>query len=244
MENGIEIKWFNELDSTNDELLRHIPDYDNLSVVAAVSQTAGRGQRGNRWLTRPGENLTFSLLLKPAGLMASDLFSVTCMATLGVRDWLRSLDIPAVIKWPNDLYVGSRKICGMLVECGLSEGRIGWVVIGIGVNLNQMEFPGSLLNPTSVKRLTGRTLDIRLALEQLLSRFDFPSLDTVEGRSLLLKSYRAGLFQMGRLCPYRDLKAGTEFRGTIKGVTQGGRLLMDVDGTERSFDFKEVGYIL
>ena len=70
MENKMRIKWFDALDSTNNELLRHIGDYDNLSVVAAVEQTAGRGQRGNRWVSAPGDNLTFSLLLKPEGLPA------------------------------------------------------------------------------------------------------------------------------------------------------------------------------
>ena len=70
MESKTRIKWFDSLDSTNDELLRHLPTYDNLSVVAAVEQFAGRGQRGNRWLSEPGDNLTFSLLLRPDRLPA------------------------------------------------------------------------------------------------------------------------------------------------------------------------------
>jgi len=244
MERGFAIKWFEVLDSTNDELLRHIPDYDNLSVVAAVSQTAGRGQRGNRWLSRPGENLTFSLLLKPENLPAAGLMAVTCLATLAVRGWLRDLEIPAVVKWPNDIYAGSRKICGMLIESGLSDGRVGWSVVGIGLNVNQVRFPGELVNPTSVRRLTGKRLDIREALPSLLSRFDPSLLETPESRAALLDAYQEDLFQKGRLCPYRDLQTGEEFLGTIKGVTPGGHLLMDVDGTERPFDFKQVGYIL
>lgn len=244
MESATHIKWFDELDSTNSELLRHISDYDNLSVIAAVSQTAGRGQRGNSWLSRPGENLTFSLLLKPENLPASDFMAITCMATLSVREWLHAQGVRAVIKWPNDIYVGTRKICGMLVESGIAEGRIEWSVVGIGLNVNQTDFPASLMNPTSLRRLTGKTLEIRDALPDLLSRFRFSALETPEDRFSLLKAYEEDLFQKGRLCPYRDLQTGEEFQGTIKGVTPSGRLLVDVNGTERAFDFKQVGYIL
>ena len=98
MESKIRIKWFEELDSTNNELLRHIRDYDNLSVVAAVSQTAGRGQRGNRWLSKPGDNLTFSLLLRPEKLPVREVMALTCLATLAVRDALCNEGVPAGIK--------------------------------------------------------------------------------------------------------------------------------------------------
>ena len=125
MESKIRIKWLEEVDSTNNVLLRHIRDYDNLSVVAAVTQTAGRGQRGNRWISAPGDNLTFSLLLRPESLPAREVMTVTCLATLAVRDTLRDEGVPAVIKWPNDIYVGKRKICGMLVENGLEGACIG-----------------------------------------------------------------------------------------------------------------------
>ena len=152
MENVMRIKWFEELDSTSSELLRHIGDYDNLSVVAAVNQTAGRGQRGNRWISAPGDNLTFSLLLRPEALPAREVMALTCYATLVVRDALRAEGVPAVIKWPNDIYVGKRKICGMLVENGLEGADIAWSVIGIGINLNQTVFPGGVQNPTSLKR--------------------------------------------------------------------------------------------
>lgn len=244
MESMIHIKWYEELDSTNNELLRDIPGYDNLSVVAAVNQTAGRGQRGNRWLSEPGDNLTFSLLLKPAGFPARDYMGFTFLSTLVIRDWLRDEGVPAVIKWPNDIYVGKRKICGMLIENGLEGDRIIYSVIGIGLNLNQTAFPGELVNPTSLKRLTGKTYDPKLALEQICALFEerLPALDG--DREALYYAYAEDLFQAGLPCPYRDLETGSEFQGTIKGVTQDGRLLMEREGTVRSYAFKEVGYIL
>ena len=244
MESKIQIKWYEELDSTNDELLRHIPEYDNLSVVAAVSQTAGRGQRGNRWLSEPGGNLTFSLLLKPADYPARDFMGITFLSTLVIRDWLRGEGVPAVIKWPNDIYVGKKKICGMLIENGLEGDRIVSSVIGIGLNLNQTVFPGELVNPTSLKRLTGRSYGLEQALAEICALFGerLPLLDS--DREALYAAYGADLFQAGLPCRYRDLASGEEFTGTIKGVTREGRLLMERDGGIRTYAFKEVGYIL
>ena len=246
MENKIRIKWLEEVDSTNNVLLRHIRDYDNLSVVAAVNQTAGRGQRGNRWVSAPGDNLTFSLLLKPEGFPAREVMALTCLATLVVRDVLRETGVPAVIKWPNDIYAGKRKICGMLIENGLEGGFIAWSVIGIGINLNQTEFPGELLNPTSVKRLTGRTYDPVSFLETICSGLEklLPELATEDGRKCLLDTYERDLFQKDSPASYRDMGTGEEFIGTIRGITPEGLLRMEAGGRERTFGFKEISYIL
>ena len=246
MENVIRIKWFDELDSTNNELLRHIRDYDNLSVVAAVNQTAGRGQRGNRWFSAPGDNLTFSLLLRPEALPAREVMALTCFATLAVREALLKEGVPAVIKWPNDIYVGKRKICGMLVENGLDGADIAWSVIGIGINLNQTEFPGGVLNPTSLKRLTGKTYDPADFLENLCRGLVswLPSLQTEESRNSLRDLYEQELFQKNLLAHYREIATGKEFIGTILGITPEGLLRIEAEGRERTFGFKEVSYIL
>ena len=242
------IKWFEdeELDSTSSELLRHIGDYDNLSVVAAVNQTAGRGQRGNRWFSAPGDNLTFSFLLRPEALPAREVMALTCFATLAVRDALQAEGVPAVIKWPNDIYVGKRKICGMLVENGLEGADIAWSVIGIGINLNQTVFPGGVLNPTSLKRLTGKTYAPASFLENLCHGLEsrLPGLATPETRKALRDAYEQDLFQKNLLARYRDLLTGEEFMGTIRGITPEGLLRIEAEGRERTFGFKEVSYIL
>ena len=247
MENKIRIKWLEEADSTNNVLLRHIGDYDNLSVVAAVAQTAGRGQRGNRWVSAPGDNLTFSLLLKPVELPVREVMAVICLATLAVRDTLLAEGVPAVVKWPNDIYVGKRKICGMLVENGLEGRFIAWSVIGIGINLNQTEFPGEVLNPVSLKRLTGRTYDRVSFLEKVCHEIEkrLPGLDSQEGRDGLRKTYERDLFQKDSPASYRDLTTGEEFIGTIRGITPEGLLRIEkAEGPEKTFGFKEISYIL
>ena len=246
MENKMRIKWLAEADSTNNVLLRHIRDYDNLSVVAAVSQTAGRGQRGNRWMSAPGDNLTFSLLLRPEALPARDVMAVTALATLAVRDTLREEGVEAVIKWPNDIYVGKRKICGMLVENGLDGADIDWSVIGIGINLNQTVFPGELLNPISLKRLTGRSYELEPFLEKVCRGIEklLPELASTESRNGLRAAYERDLFQKDSPASYRDLATGEEFTGIIRGITPEGLLRIEAEGRERTFGFKEVGYIL
>ena len=247
MENVMRIKWFEELDSTNNELLRHAGDYDNLSVVAAVNQTAGRGQRGNRWVSDPGDNLTFSFILKPEGLPAREVMAVTCFATLSVREVLREEGVPAVIKWPNDIYVGRKKICGMLVENGLEGADIAWSVVGIGINLNQTAFPGEVVNPTSLRRLTGRSYDPVLFLEKVCRRLEalLPELVSQEGRNGLREAYEQDLFQKDTPASYRDLTTGEEFTGLIRGITPEGLLRIEkAEGPVRTFGFKEISYIL
>ena len=123
-----DIMWFDTLDSTNEQVRRQIDSLDNLSVVSALSQTAGRGQRGNTWSSATGENLTFSILLRfTAGdpdsrfssfpfLRAIDQFVISEIATLSVVELLEKYGIVASVKWPNDIYVEDRKICGILIE--------------------------------------------------------------------------------------------------------------------------------
>ena len=154
-----DIIWFESIDSTNEECRRRISDIDNLSVVAALSQTSGRGQRGNVWLSEAGQNLTFSIVLKfPINVMAGEIepmhaydqFVLSEITSLAIVDLLADFGIKARIKWPNDIYVGDRKICGMLIENSLRGEWIQHSIIGIGLNVNQRNFDVTLPNPTSM----------------------------------------------------------------------------------------------
>ena len=150
MKNKRRIMWLERVDSTNDEARRHISDIDNLSVVSALSQTAGRGQRGNTWTSNAGENLMFSIVLKSPALMAEDHFALNEISALSVADFLSTYGIKAEIKWPNDIYVGEKKICGILIENSFRGKTISSSIIGIGLNINQRNFNVNLPNPTSM----------------------------------------------------------------------------------------------
>lgn len=249
MEKKTRIIWYDELDSTNNEALRQILTLDNLSVLAARAQTAGRGQRGNRWCSEPGENLTFSVLLKfgegalpplPAHLQ----FNLTCVATLAVWDYLHTLEVETRIKWPNDIYAGDRKICGMLIENGLSGASLTHSVIGIGLNLNQTVFPGELVNPTSVARLTGQRHPLAESLERFLGHFE-SRLNQLYNTESLRTSYLKHLYRLGEACGYVDCATGESFSATITGLTPEGRLCLALpDGTVRHYAFKEVSYLI
>ena len=154
-----DIIWLESADSTNEECRRRISDIDNLSVLAALSQTSGKGQKGNVWLSEPGKNLTFSIVLKfPATdikselepMLAYDQFVLSEITSLSIVDLLAEHGIEAKIKWPNDIYVGDRKICGMLIENSLRGEWIQHSIIGIGLNVNQRNFDVTLPNPTSM----------------------------------------------------------------------------------------------
>ena len=168
-----DIIWLESVDSTNEEAKRHISDIDNLSVLSALEQTAGRGQRGNKWTSNSGENLMFSIVLKDPKISARDQFVLNEIASLAVVDFLSMHGISARIKWPNDIYVGSKKICGILIENSLHGSAISSSIIGIGLNINQRNFNVNLPNPTSMVlcRAEDGPLDIHRCLEEFMDIF-------------------------------------------------------------------------
>ena len=173
MESKTDIIWLERVDSTNDEARRQISEIDNLSVVSALEQTKGRGQRGNRWSSQPGENLTFSLVVKDFRIKANEQSAISQATALSLVDLLSRHEIKARIKWPNDIYAGDEKICGILIENSLKGSEIDWSIIGIGLNVNQTAFPEDLPNPTSMKLCTGNSnpYNTREILEEFMGIF-------------------------------------------------------------------------
>lgn len=146
----MQIKWFENIDSTNLEANRNLSFLEDLSVIAAKNQTAGRGQRGNKWKSASSLNLTFSVLIKPSNLLAINQFAISQISSLAVLDYLSIYGVHAKIKWPNDIYVGDLKICGILIENKLHADKVSASVIGIGININQNFFENDIPNPTSL----------------------------------------------------------------------------------------------
>lgn len=191
------INWFDNLNSTNSVAKEHIEEYDNMSVIATVQQSAGRGQGDHTWYASPGKNLTFTIILKPDRLFASDALMITRITTLSLLNYLKLKGITARIKWPNDIWVEDKKICGILIE-NILEGRtIKNSIIGIGLNINERNWPKYLPNPVSLSELTGLEYDLQTELELFLDEFKAQArllLDD-KGRSSLCERFEKNVFR-------------------------------------------------
>lgn len=235
--------WLDTIDSTNSEALRRLPELEGGTVLAAREQTAGRGQRGNTWFTEPGKNLTFSIVLKNLPLSALEAIRLNYLTSVAVASFLEVKGVKADIKWPNDIYVRGRKICGMLLENTLGPGgQLLASVIGIGININQKEFP-QLANATSLTLCTGWEYGLEEALEEFLGIFDrlLPRLLSEE----LFAAYSERLYRKGVPARYHDLLTDREYQGVIEGVEPDGRLhIRNLDGGDYYYRFKEVSYLL
>ncbi len=195
------IIWLEEADSTNRVLRERLRELDNLSVVAAVAQTAGRGQGSHTWYASPGRNLTFSILYRydaDCRIAAADMILVTQLTTLALRDYLLGHRIEARIKWPNDIWVADRKICGILIENILAEGFLRESIVGIGLNLNESRWPEGLPNPVSLYELTGRRYSPKDELERLHKeiRRRFALLGSADGRKSLQEEFGKYMFRL------------------------------------------------
>lgn len=168
------IIWLKSVDSTNNEAKRRIDSLSNMSVIAAYEQTAGRGQRGNTWLTAPGMNLTFSIVLKytEGEFPKLNQIKVNELISLTLIELLSNFGIDARIKLPNDIYVSDKKICGILIEHTLKGERLTHSIIGVGLNVNQCDFDDCLPNPTSMLLETGtEEINLKTVLGQLMNIF-------------------------------------------------------------------------
>ena len=202
-------------------------------LVLAERQTAGRGRRGRSWVAPPGENLSFSLVLRPA-LAIEEAPSLTLAAAVGCRDALAALGAEAEIKWPNDLLIGGRKVAGILAEMGLAGGRFAFAVIGIGlnVNLDPTALPPPLCETaTSLAQALGRQLDRSDVLACLVNHLE-PAFDALAcgGFAAIRSRYEAHSATLGRRV--RVQLEGEALEGEAFALTARGALRLRLDSGE------------
>ena len=241
---GQQLIWLPACGSTNAEA-QHLLGENRASegcTVATDHQTAGRGQRGNRWEAAGGENLTLSVVWFPTFLDAGQQFLLSQAVALAVHDWAAALLGPSSalrVKWPNDLYYGPQKLGGILIENALSGQQIQHSVVGIGLNVNQLGF--EVPTATSLAGLTGRAYDLGPLAAHLL--------ECLERRYLQLRAGRVGALRqtyLQALYRYRELHtyevAGQRVSGQIVGVGEDGRLAVEIGGSVRWFGLQEIRY--
>lgn len=228
-----------ETDSTNRWLQTVESVTSELIVVVADYQTAGRGCGSNTWESERGANLLFSLLIHPANLSANRQFLISMAVANSIAKVLSQYVKHVSIKWPNDIYVGDRKICGILIENRLQGSSIRDSIIGVGLNVNQLRFVSDAPNPVSLANLTGRLFDLSQLLQQLLKAFEaeWADLEGVRSRYLPQLYRRTGFHR------YRDVRS--EFYAELVTVEDDGHLLLsDVDGHTKRYAFKEVQFVV
>jgi BirA family biotin operon repressor/biotin-[acetyl-CoA-carboxylase] ligase len=186
-------------------------------------------------------NFTFSILLKPSFLTPDQQFYLNIVIALGVFQYLcQRTDSHVSIKWPNDILVNQKKICGILIENTIQGSTIQCAVAGVGLNINQQSFASE--KATSLKNITGNDYVLSAELDLLLSLIEKKYLQLRQGQAKdLLRDYHQHLFGLGVQRTFRS--AGNEFSGTITGIDPIGRLKVNTDAGERVFDLKEIEFV-
>lgn len=254
---GSQLLLLDAVPSTNDyfkqELSKSKP-FPEGTVIMAVHQVAGRGQRGAAWQSEPGKNLTFSILLRPRFLSPNQAFMLSAAISLGLVDFLEAV-LPVghtvQVKWPNDVYVDGQKIAGILIENSFLGSQWRHAIVGIGLNVFQEIFPPNLADKgvTSLAILAPDKFTFDHAsqtplldcLKQLCGYIErrYRQLSD-EGLEHVFEAYHAKLYQLGREHTY--VIDGVRVNGMITGVTTQGRLQVDVQGQLRSLDMKEIQF--
>ncbi len=235
MENK-KIIYYKQLDSTNTEIARLAAQgAEHGTVVVADAQTAGKGRRGREWESPAGENIYMSILLRP-DCVPDRAPMLTLVVAYSVAMVLRQLGFTDVqIKWPNDLVLSGKKICGILTEMQLKDSEIDYVVVGVGINVNTSEFPQELKETaTSLYLESGRILDRETMVESVVEHFDkeYRQFLKMQELSFLREAYNDMLVNVGK--EVRVLEPGNEYTAYAQGINSEGELLVrTTEGEEK-----------
>jgi len=239
------ILYLDEIDSTNQHLINLIestPTEEGTAVVC-FNQTNGRGQKGNKWLSEPGKNISYSIFIKPDFIPARNQFILSQVISLATKSFLDDFTRNISIKWPNDIYWNNQKIAGILIENKLKGDLIEYSVIGIGININQEIFPAELPNPTSLRVITGEEYDLKDLINKLNHKIEISLEELSHGTEEdIQRFYVNNLYRRDGFHAYRDKEH--DFSAKIRGVSALGNLILEhEDGTVKNYPFKEIAYI-
>ena len=217
---------------------------DEGTVVLAQHQKKGRGQQGNSWESEAGKNLLASFILFPEFLTAANQFYLSKIISLALVDFLKPETENVTVKWPNDIYIQNRKVAGILIENSVKGRFLSSSIIGIGLNLNQLEFVSDAPNPVSLKQITAKNYDVEKVAVQIWEHFNiwygklqtghFKEIDTAYFKTLF-RGNEWSLFS----------KQGKFFEAKIIGIGEFGQLILEArNGTISKYMFKEVEFVL
>ncbi len=238
------------VDSTNNyarELI-HAGMAQHGQAIFAHEQWAGKGQRGRHWVSEKGQNMALSILLQPKSLLINRQFELSAAIALAVHQALVQY-VPEylTIKWPNDLYWQDRKAGGILIENLLSSqeqsgSSWNWAIAGIGVNINQTQFPSDLPNPVSLKQITGKDHDPIQLAKAIVNRINlyYQELLTT-GPENIFSQYNRYLYKQGQRVKLK--KDNRVFEALIKYVNAKGQL-ETTHAIPETFDFGSIEWVV
>lgn len=234
-----------QVDSTNNYALAKIREglaYHGLCIFAH-EQLAGRGQRGKKWVTAPGQNVHLSLILEPKQLKLVNLFALSALVAVKTREFMAE-KAPGnwFIKWPNDIYFQDRKAGGILIENILSGQNWKWAVVGIGLNINEETFSPELSRAVSLRQISGKSYDcLELARElgtRIIDGFAGLEKNLAATMDMNLSAFNRYLFKKEQEIQFK--KEGLERKGKVVGVNARGQLLIN----NEAYDFGEIKWIV
>ena len=231
------------VDSTNEEMkrrLKHQNSLENFDAVVANFQTKGKGQREAIWESDYGKNLTFSFYFQPNNLYVFDAFKLNQAVSILISDYLKNLGLKAVqIKWPNDIMVNHKKICGILIENTLIKNELLHSIIGVGLNVNQSTILSNN-NSTSISNEMQEQYFIKVVAEELTDYLH--KIQDFMDRPMLLNNRYLDLL-LGLNETRRFSIDNEEVVGEIIGINSTGRLRVLIDQKEQLFEQKQIRFI-
>jgi len=235
---------FSQLDSTNVEAKRIIDkgEAKHGMLITADYQTQGRGQFGRAWHSDQAQNTMMSLIIQPDHLLIKDQYALNLMASLGVSDVIRDYGLNAKVKWPNDIYVSDKKICGILIQNYLQGSHIQHAVIGIGLNTNQLSWPEDVPNPTSLAIELDQQLSINDLVDQVAKSI-MKRYSLIDGQAQALRDdYHSIFYRKGEITSF-DLD-GQMISGEIQGIDEHGRLLVKHGEELAAYQHGEISMVI
>ena len=215
------------------------------TVITTYNQLAGKGQIGRTWFSGSNNNLTLSIILYPTFLLVKNQFYLSICLSLAVSKTIQDIISQSVsIKWPNDIYIDNDKIAGLLIQQSIQSTRISHSILGVGLNVNQEEFPNYLPNPISIYQLIHKKINLDELSETLFNNLaHYYDLLLKSEFSILKHQYLSKLFRRGEKSYFLDSNE-QRFMGEIINIDDSGRLILAIENELRSFSMGEISMII
>jgi len=236
----------NAIDSTNSYLksLANETTIESYTVVVAKHQTEGRGQVGSKWVSENGKNLMFSVLINFENFKIEHQFYISMAVSLGVLETVKNtVKSSFFVKWPNDIMADKDKVAGILIENVLKGDTIKYSVIGVGLNVNQEQFPSDIGKVNSLKNISGINFNLDELLKITINNINI-YIDIIKRNEFkkIKQLYVASLYKFNKPVMFEDNNK-TIFLGKIIDIYNDGKLVVELENkTTRKFNLKEIKF--